>query len=68
MNHSRRPHWVNLSSDPARPTWPRSAAKTPHWQANDDATRTAVLAVAKGTLRFAVSCDHSSGLTARMVK
>ena len=51
-----------------RPTWPRSAAKTPHWQANDDATRIAVLAVENGTLSLSVSCAHSSGLTARMVK
>ena len=39
-----------------RPTWPRSAAKTPSWQVTEDSTRIVVLTVANGTLSFAVSC------------
>ena len=32
-----------------RPTWPRSAAKTPSWQVSDDSTRIVVLTAANGT-------------------
>ena len=51
-----------------RPTWPRSAAKTPSWQVSDDSTRIVVLTEANGTLRCAVLWAHRSGLTARIVK
>ena len=68
MNHSRRPQPLTLSTEPVRPTWPRSAAKTPSWQVTDDSTRIVVLTVANGTLSSAVFCAHSSGLTARIVK
>ena len=51
-----------------RPTWPRSAAKTPSWQVSDDSTSTVVLTDANGTLSFAVSCAHSSEESDRIVK
>ena len=53
---------------PVRPTWPRSAAKTPSWQVSEESTRTVVLTAANGTLSFSVSCAHRSGETARIVK
>ena len=59
---------MTFSTLPVRPTWPRSAAKTPSWQVTDDSTRIVVLTVANGTLSFSVSCAHSSGLTERIVK
>ena len=68
MNHSRRPHPRTSSSDPVRPTWPRSAAKTPSWQVSDDSTRTVVLTEANGMLSSAVFWSQSSGLTERIVK
>ena len=49
-NHSRRPHLRTSSADPFRPTWPRSAAKTPAWQVNECSTSTVVLTAANGTL------------------
>ena len=49
MNHSRRPQPLTLNSEPERPTWPRSAAKTPSWQVSEESTRIAVFAVANGT-------------------
>src|SRR3954453_22607739 len=57
-----------LRTEPARPTWPRSAAKTPSWQVSDDSTRIVVFTAANGTLRIAVLSAHRSGLTARIVK
>ncbi len=51
-----------------RPTWPRSAAKTPSWQVAEDSTRIVVLTAANGTLSFSVLCAHRSGLTERIVK
>src|SRR3954470_22697144 len=68
MNHSRRPQPETLKTEPERPTWPRSAAKTPSWQVSEDKTRIVVLTAAKGTLSFSVFCAHSSGLTDRIVK
>src|SRR3954471_3899912 len=68
MNHSRRPQPLTLNTEPERPTWPRSAAKTPSWQVAEDRTRTVVFTAANGTLSFSVLCAHSSGLTDRMVK
>src|SRR3954451_16454847 len=68
MNHSRRPQPETLSTEPERPTWPRSAAKTPSWQVSEDSTRIVVLTAANGTLSFSVFWAHSSGLTARIVK
>ena len=44
-----------------RPTWPRSAAKTPSWQVSEDSTRIVVLTVANGTLSFSVSCGPQLG-------
>src|SRR3954447_19861192 len=57
-----------LRTEPARPTWPRSAANTPSWQVSDDSTRIVVFTEANGTFRIAVLSAHSSGLTARIVK
>ena len=68
MNHSRRPHPRTSSSDPRRPTCPRSAANTPSWQVSDDSTRTVVLTDANGMLSSAVFWSQSSGLTERIVK
>ena len=51
-----------------RPTWPRSAAKTPSWQVSDDSTRIVVLTAANTTLRCWVFCAQSTGLTERIVK
>src|SRR3954454_10567535 len=68
MNHSRSPHPRTEKTDPARPTWPRSAAKTPSWQVREESTRIVVLTAAKGTFSFSVFTDHSSGLTERIVK
>ena len=68
MNHSRRPQPLTFSTEPVRPTWPRSAAKTPSWQVTEDSTRIVVLTVANGTFSSAVLSAHSSGLTARIVK
>ena len=59
---------MTLNTEPVRPTWPRSAAKTPSWQVTDDSTRIVVLTAANGTLSSSVSCAHSSGLTERIVK
>jgi hypothetical protein len=68
MNHSRSPQPRGSSIEPVRPTWPRSAAKTPSWQVTDDSTRIVVLTAAKGTLSSSVLCVHRSSLTARIVK
>src|SRR3954447_21069170 len=68
MNHSRSPQLRGLRMEPTRPTWPRSAAKTPSWQGSDDSTRIVVLTEANGTLSFSVFCAQSSGLTDRIVK
>src|SRR3954447_20497161 len=68
MNHSRSPQPRGLRIEPARPTWPRSAAKTPSWQVSDDSTRIVVLTEANGTFSFAVFSAHSAGLTDRIVK
>src|SRR3954453_18940630 len=68
MNHSRSPQLRGSMTEPFRPTWPRSAAKTPSWQVSDDSTRTVVLTEANGTFNFSVLCAHSSGLTDRIVK
>src|SRR6476469_1081848 len=62
--HSRRPHRRIASSDPARLTWPRSAAKTPIWQVKELATRTLVLRIANGTLSSAVSVCQSDSTPA----
>ena len=51
-----------------RPTWPRSAAKTPSWQVSEDSTRTVVLTAANGTSSSAVFWAHSGSETARIVK
>ena len=51
-----------------RPTWPRSAAKTPSWQVRDDSTRIVVLTEANGTSSSAVFWAQSSSETARIVK
>src|SRR5262245_7555893 len=58
-NHSRMPQPRTFSTDPDRPTLPRSAANTPAWQVNDDATRTAVLTDENGTFSSSVDCCHS---------
>src|SRR3954469_19097500 len=68
MNHSRRPQPPTLNTEPERPTWPRSAAKTPSWQVSEDSTRIVGLTAANGTFSFSVLIAHRSGLTARMVK
>ena len=68
MNHSRRPQPLTLSSEPVRPTWPRSAANTPSWQVSDESTRIVVFTAANGTSSRAVFWLHRSGLTARIVK
>src|SRR3712207_5963875 len=68
MNHSRSPQPLMLRTLPLRPTWPRSAAKTPSWQVSEDSTRIVVFAVANGTLSSSVSCAQSSGETDRIVK
>jgi hypothetical protein len=57
-----------LKTLPVRPTWPRSAAKTPSWQVTEDSTRIVVFTAAYGTLSFSVSICHSWCETARMVK
>src|SRR3954451_7907067 len=67
-NHSRRPQPLTRNTEPVRPTWPRSAAKTPSWQVADDSTRIVVLTEANGTLRWVVLCAHKAGLTERIVK
>jgi hypothetical protein len=46
----------------------RSAAKTPNWAVNDEATRIRVLVSANGTFSFAVSAAHSSGDAVRREK
>src|SRR3954454_20237939 len=68
MNHSRSPQLRGLRIDPTRPTWPRSAAKTPSWQVSDDSTRIVVLTEANGKFSFSVFCAHRTGLTDRIVK
>src|SRR5690242_3177448 len=68
MNHSRRPQPLTFRTEPVRPTWPRSAAKTPSWQVTEESTRIVVFAVANGMLRSSVLLAQSSGLTARIVK
>src|SRR3954464_6780084 len=68
MNHSRSPQLRGLRMEPVRPTWPRSAAKTPSWQVADDSTRIVVLTAANVTLRCSVFWAHSTGLTERIVK
>ena len=57
--------WKSL---PVRPTMPSSALKTPSWQVTEESTRIVVFTAENGTLSFAVSWAHSSGLTARIVK
>ena len=59
--HSRRPHRPKFSTEPVRPTWPRSAAKTPIWQVNELDTSTAVFAMANGMFSIAVDVSHSAG-------
>src|SRR3954471_375016 len=68
MNHTPSPQPRTLRMLPVRPTWPRSAAKTPSWQVSEDSTRIVVLTAANGTFSFSVLIAHRSGLTARMVK
>src|SRR3954465_10932694 len=68
MNHSRNPQPRGSKNALVRPTWPRSAAKTPSWQVSDDSTRIVVLTEANGTFSFAVFSAHSAGLTDRIVK
>ena len=64
MNHSRSPQPLICSSEPVRPTWPRSAAKTPSWQVSEDSTRIVVLTGANGTFSSSVFSAQRSGLTA----
>src|SRR3954451_3372534 len=59
--HSRRPHRLKFSTEPVRPTWPRSAAKTPIWQVNELETSTAVFAMANGMFSSSVEVVHSDG-------
>ncbi len=59
MNHSRMPQLRGFASGPVRPTLPCSAANTPAWQVNDDATRMNVFTEANGTFRCEVEKSQS---------
>src|SRR5665647_3822613 len=62
------PHRLTCSRLPVRVGWKRSAAHTPIWQVTELSTRIVVLIAAKVRLSLGVSCAHSSGVFARVVK
>jgi predicted Fe-S protein YdhL (DUF1289 family) len=66
MNHSTIPHFRGES--PVARGCKRSAAKTPNWAVNEEATRINVFISAKGTFKIWVSADHISGEFARRLK
>src|SRR5918998_64062 len=63
------PQRFTWRSEPVRTGWNRSAAKTPAWHVNDDATSTALLIAANVKLSWPACVAHSeSGMTERTVK